>query len=681
MVLLRLTHIKSDTVMGSYANKILVLFLLIAGCAAPGHLKTSSRPGEETELKSEALIHFVTAKAFELRENYYAAIVEFMEAARLDSTSASIYYAIARNYMALREFDHRALEFTQKAIRIDPSFQKANNLLINLYRKKGDSIGMERGIKKLIELDPRDYNRYFDLINLYFRENRSEEAIEILDKLETIEVLPTKIRFAIARNYSVLGKMPKAKKNYRRVIADDPNFADAWLRLGLILESEGDKERAMELYEEVLSQEALKGNPRDINIFDRLSSIYLSDDDLIDRAIEKTGENRDFLYYLGSTFLTKGKFKEAEVVFKALADEGKDDKAYNLLGASLSARKKYDEAVWAYKMALEVQPNNSDYLRSLGLALSRSKRHDEAVELFRSRLEEEPDKKLYLFGLGQALSLADSHNEAIETLRSLVEMEPDNVEYEYGLGDALYRSSSYTEAVAVFRALLERDPNNTEFALSLAYTLSRAKLHKEAIKLFRDLHMGDPENESYLFGLARALNRSGAYDDAIQIYASLVEKDPQNTIYLFGLGNALERTGSSDEAVSTFETLLRIDPDHAFALNYLGYIFIEKGIKLHESVGMIKKALVQEPQNGPFWDSLGWAYYQLGQLDKAEEYLDKAVTFVNENDKENAVIFDHLGDISFALEKFQKAQTHWIKSLQIDPENDKVREKLGRLSK
>ena len=51
----------------------------------------------------------------------------------------------------------------------------------------------------------------------------------------------------------------------------------------------------------------------------------------------------------------------------------------------------------------------------------------------------------------------------------------------------------------------------------------------------------------------------------------------------------------------------------------------DRGVRLDEAVGYIKKAVQMEPQNGAYLDSLGWAYYKLGNYPLAEENLVKAV--------------------------------------------------------
>ena len=41
----------------------------------------------------------------------------------------------------------------------------------------------------------------------------------------------------------------------------------------------------------------------------------------------------------------------------------------------------------------------------------------------------------------------------------------------------------------------------------------------------------------------------------------------------------------------------------------------DRGIKLDEALGLIKKAVDLDPANGAYLDSLGWAYFKLGKYD------------------------------------------------------------------
>ena len=75
-------------------------------------------------------------------------------------------------------------------------------------------------------------------------------------------------------------------------------------------------------------------------------------------------------------------------------------------------------------------------------------------------------------------------------------------------------------------------------------------------------------------------------------------------------------------------------------LNYLGYSWIDQGINLDEGMRMIRRAVEQRPDDGYIVDSLGWAYYRLGNYEEAVKHLERAV----ELKPDDPTINDHLGD-------------------------------------
>ena len=96
------------------------------------------------------------------------------------------------------------------------------------------------------------------------------------------------------------------------------------------------------------------------------------------------------------------------------------------------------------------------------------------------------------------------------------------------------------------------------------------------------------------------------------------------------------------------------------ALNYLGYMLAERGERLDESVGYLKKAVAMEPENGSFLDSLGWAYFKAGKLDLAEENLKRAADQLQDQ-------FRHPGTLrrscSSRSGRFEEAIAAWNRAL------------------
>ena len=77
----------------------------------------------------------------------------------------------------------------------------------------------------------------------------------------------------------------------------------------------------------------------------------------------------------------------------------------------------------------------------------------------------------------------------------------------------------------------------------------------------------------------------------------------------------------------------------------------DRGVRLEEATAMIQRAVKQEPNNGAYLDSLGWAYYKQNKLTEAEEYLRKAV----DREGHDPTILSHLGDVYVKLGQNERA--------------------------
>ena len=112
-----------------------------------------------------------------------------------------------------------------------------------------------------------------------------------------------------------------------------------------------------------------------------------------------------------------------------------------------------------------------------------------------------------------------------------------------------------------------------------------------------------------------------------------------------------------DAAVETLEQVLDEFPEDAGALNDLGYLWIERGIRLQRGVSMAERAVAAEPGNPSYRDSLGWGYYQLGRYPDAVREISLAT------EKESSgVILDHLGDAYLKAGDGAKAREAWRKA-------------------
>jgi Flp pilus assembly protein TadD len=90
---------------------------------------------------------------------------------------------------------------------------------------------------------------------------------------------------------------------------------------------------------------------------------------------------------------------------------------------------------------------------------------------------------------------------------------------------------------------------------------------------------------------------------------------------------------------------------------------------------MIRRAVEQKPEDGYIIDSLGWAYYRIGQYDEAVKHLERAV----ELRPEDPTINDHLGDVYWRVGRIHEAKFQWSHAKDLKPEPEelpKIEEKL-----
>jgi tetratricopeptide (TPR) repeat protein len=169
-------------------------------------------------------------------------------------------------------------------------------------------------------------------------------------------------------------------------------------------------------------------------------------------------------------------------------------------------------------------------------------------------------------------------------------------------------------------------------------------------------HQDDPD--AYV-AMAQTYMDASRGPQAVALLQNAQAKFPDATAITFELGAVFDKQKNFSGAETAFRQVLARDPDHAAALNYLGYMRADRGERLDESVGYLKKAVGMEPDNGSFLDSLGWAYFKAGQLDLAEEHLGRAADQL----RANSVVQEHYGQLLFRIGKFEEAIAAWNRAL------------------
>ncbi len=304
-----------------------------------------------------------------------------------------------------------------------------------------------------------------------------------------------------------------------------------------------------------------------------------------------------------------------------------------------------------------------------------------AQQLLQESLDQYPHQSLEPRIKLTRLYLATGKNDlAAEHLKAIVDRDPRNGWAYYTMGTIAASRRDESEAMNHFKRVIQIRPD-----FELAY-YAICDLHlssdriPDALKILRQARSRFPQRFNLEYMTGAVLARMRRYQEALAHVAdaeqiAAKESLTPNPNFYFLFGSIYERNGYLVKAEEMFLKCLELNPHDATTLNYLGYMWAEKGEKLEQAADWIDRALELEPESAAIQDSMGWVLFQRGQYREALNYLLQAETNLPEPDP---VVLDHLGDVYQALDDRDNARKYYRRSLDLEF-SDRVWRKLRRL--
>lgn len=226
-------------------------------------------------------------------------------------------------------------------------------------------------------------------------------------------------------------------------------------------------------------------------------------------------------------------------------------------------------------------------------------------------------------------------------------------------------------AQAEYRTLHQQGLLRPGADLSRIESLARADRMADATAAARDLIAARPDLAAGWLALGDLQRREGDFKGAVASYdkgIALLEarKADQAMLWfpLYARGIAHERAGQWPEAEADFQAALKLQPDNPDILNYLGYSYLDRNIKLDEAMRLIQKAHELKPGDGYITDSLAWALYRTGRYAEAVAPMEEAVGLMSGD----PLVNDHLGDVYWKVGRDREAMFQWRRALSYHPE-------------
>ncbi len=276
------------------------------------------------------------------------------------------------------------------------------------------------------------------------------------------------------------------------------------------------------------------------------------------------------------------------------------------------------------------------------------------------------------YGIGDALTGEGGLDMGIIFLQYALYLKPDFPLAYVALAEAYDSAKKYEAEIEAFNRIPEDSPLWVNVQIQKSFALNSLEKVDEAKELLETLIARDPKDLRPLDALGNILRSHERYEEAREYYSralALVEKPTKlNWALYYSRGVCNERLKDWPAAEVDFKQALELAPDESLILNYLGYSWVDQGINLKQAMDYIRKAVKLKPDDGYYVDSLGWAYYRMGNMPSAVEHLERAV----ELRPDDPIINDHLGDAYWRVGRKLEAKYQWQQALTLKPEDDLV---------
>ncbi|MCW8887302.1 MAG: tetratricopeptide repeat protein [Motiliproteus sp.] len=368
-------------------------------------------------------------------------------------------------------------------------------------------------------------------------------------------------------------------------------------------------------------------------------------------------------------------------------------------GALLSSQSELDQALLLTQQALEIDP---DFERAILLEAdlqSRTGHLDTALSHLREELADNNSKQMRTL-YTRLLLEKKQFPLAEKQVAQLVKDHPQDNSLHFYLGVLLLEHNQLESSASLFASLAERTGSNSAISYYQGRIAQLNKQTEQALEFYQQVQeapyllasyteigklldsqdqptlsnifararQAHPDSNALFFALEAAWLVDHDFDQiAMDLLNDGVEQHPKNTRLRYSRAMLGEKMGDMTLLESDLRYLLELEPNNATALNALGYSLTDNTDRHQEAIELIDKALRLKPDDPAILDSMGWAYYHLGDLPLSLQYLQKA--FHSFPDPEIAA---HLGTVHWALGNKNEAMKIWQEALEQHPENQYI---------
>jgi len=516
---------------------------------------------------------FLEAMRMKEKNEYDAAFGLLQHCLDINPNASSALYEISQYYMFLRQVPQGQAALEQ-AVAFAPDNYWYSQGLVSLYQQQNELDKAANLLEKMVTRFPSKQDPLFSLLDIYSRQEKYNDVISTLNRLEKrlgkneqlsmekfriylqmkddkkafqeieslVQEYPMDMRYQVILGdvYLQNGKKEEAYDAYQKVLAVEPDNPMALFSMASYYEQTGQKELYQQQLDTLLLNKKVTPDTK-INVMrqviaeNKQSSVKDSTQviALFDRMMKQDLDDPQIPMLYSQYLLSKNMEKEAVPVLEQVVDLDPTNKAARLMLVSAAVRKEdYKQIIKVCEPGIEATPDALELYYYLAIAYHQAEQGDSVLSVCNRALEH---------------ITPDTRKEVISDFYSI-------------MGDVYHTKKLMTEAYAAYDSALVYNPSNIGALNNYAYYLSveRRDLDKAEEMSYKTVK-AEPNNSTYLDTYAWILFEKGNYAEArIYIDNAMKNDGEKSDVIVEHCGDIYFMTGDVEGALKYWKKALEM---------------------------------------------------------------------------------------------------------------------------
>ena len=557
----------------------------------------------------------------------------------------------------------------------DPELDQVAKLITEQKLQKAEQL-----LKPLVK-QRNDSRTLATLGILQYKQKRYSDALSTLNKAAKKEPLWPGLYFYRALVNSQIDAYEKAIKDYRLLIAINPNHFEAHYNLGLLLLNNKEYKQAADVLQQATQQ---AGGARKARAHFQYGRALQGDGQkqqaeqqfrLAIRHLPGFVEPRLALAEMEPN-TPEGRRAAEEQLLTVLDLAQGNPPALFALARHYNARGDNTTAIRRYRELLQFDPEHSAGRYNLGLLLLDEERWEDARAQFNWLIEREPQNAKALFNRGRADYRLKRYDEALADYRQAIKLQHGTYPEAYlNMGLVQTAQKDYTAAEESYRSALEQRTDYSTVWYNLGLLNMRKKDTEAALAAFKHAVELRKDYSTAWYNMGVLYGREDRNEEAIRAYQEAIRLRPKYITAHLNLAVRWMRVGKAENAIEEYREALTYDPTYSSAWYNLALAYIERQ-RLDEAIDALQKVLELEPDNVRALQQMGMTLVVLGRSREAVTLLQQAVDIEPDSTELRLALAKGLradGDL-------KRAQSELYKGLSLDPNNEGLHAELALLN-